>query len=112
MTLRKIVVMMIAILVAIGAAAFTYAQFNDQGSSIIDKIESLLLGGSFNKRDSNLGQDAFQVGYTGTTVATARDLTLPELFKRVEKSVVRITGTSDTSSSLQANSRSRFWICI
>ena len=43
--------MMIAILVAIGAAAFTYAQFNDQGSSIIDKIESLLLGGSFNKRD-------------------------------------------------------------
>ena len=61
--------MMIAILVAIGArAAFTYAQFNDQGSSIIDKIESLLLGGSFNKRDSNLGQDAFQVGYTGTTV--------------------------------------------
>ncbi|MGC2428447.1 MAG: trypsin-like peptidase domain-containing protein [Nitrososphaeraceae archaeon] len=105
MTLRKIVVMMIAILVAIGAAAFTYAQFNDQGSSIIDKIESLLLGGSFNKRDSNLGQDAFQVGYTGTTVATARDLTLPELFKRVEKSVVRITGTSDTSSRLQANSR-------
>jgi hypothetical protein len=64
--------MMIAILVAIGAAAFTYAQFNDQGSSIIDKIESLLLGGSFNKRDSNLGQDAFQVGYTVTSVDTAR----------------------------------------
>jgi S1-C subfamily serine protease len=96
---------MIAILVAIGAAASIYARFNGQGSSIIDKMESLLLGGSFTKGDSTLGQDAFQVGYTGTTLATTKDLTLPELFKMVEKSVVQIKGTSDTSSRLQANSR-------
>ena len=96
---------MIAIIVAIGAAASIYARFNGQGSSIIDKMESLLLGGSFTKGDSTLGQDAFQVGYTGTTLATTKDLTLPELFKMVEKSVVQIKGTSDTSSRLQANSR-------
>ena len=97
---------MIAILVvAIGVAAFVYARFNDQGSSIIDKMESLLLGGTFSKRDSTLGQDAYQVGYTGTTLAATKDLTLPEIFKMVEKSVVQIKGTSDTSSRLQANSR-------
>jgi len=97
---------MIAILVvAIGVAAFIYARFNDQGSSIIDKMESLLLGGTFSKRDSTLGQDAYQVGYTGTTLAATKDLTLPEIFKMVEKSVVQIKGTSDTSSRLQANSR-------
>ena len=97
---------MIAILVvAIGVAAFIYTRFNDQGSSIIDKMESLLLGGTFSKRDSTLGQDAYQVGYTGTTLAATKDLTLPEIFKMVEKSVVQIKGTSDTSSRLQANSR-------
>jgi S1-C subfamily serine protease len=104
LTLGKIIIV-IAILVAIGAAAFIYARFNGQGSSIIDKMESLLLGDSFIKGDSTLGQDAFQVGYTGTTLATTKDLTLPELFKMVEKSVVQIKGTSDTSSRLQANSR-------
>jgi S1-C subfamily serine protease len=104
LTLGKIIIM-IAILVAIGAAASIYARFNGQGSSIIDKMESLLLGGTFSKRDSTLGQDAYQVGYTGTTLAATKDLTLPEIFKMVEKSVVQIKGTSDTSSRLQANSR-------
>ncbi|HZD81324.1 MAG TPA: trypsin-like peptidase domain-containing protein [Nitrososphaeraceae archaeon] len=101
----KIIIMIAILVVAIGVAAFVYARFNDQGSSIIDKMESLLLGGTFSKRDSTLGQDAYQVGYTGTTLAATKDLTLPEIFKMVEKSVVQIKGTSDTSSRLQANSR-------
>ena len=101
----KITIMIAILVVAIGVAAFIYARFNDQGSSIIDKMESLLLGGTFSKRDSTLGQDAYQVGYTGTTLAATKDLTLPEIFKMVEKSVVQIKGTSDTSSRLQANSR-------
>lgn len=105
MTLGKITIMIAILVVAIGVAAFIYARFNDQGSSIIDKMESLLLGGTFSKRDSTLGQDAYQVGYTGTTLAATKDLTLPEIFKMVEKSVVQIKGTSDTSSRLQANSR-------
>jgi S1-C subfamily serine protease len=105
LTLGKITIMIAILVVAIGVAAFIYARFNDQGSSIIDKMESLLLGGTFSKRDSTLGQDAYQVGYTGTTLAATKDLTLPELFKMVEKSVVQIKGTSDTSSRLQANSR-------
>jgi S1-C subfamily serine protease len=105
LTLGKITIMIAILVVAIGVAAFIYARFNDQGSSIIDKMESLLLGGTFSKRDSTLGQDAYQVGYTGTTLAATKDLTLPEIFKMVEKSVVQIKGTSDTSSRLQANSR-------
>ena len=105
MTLGKITIVIAILVVAIGVAAFIYARFNDQGSSIIDKMESLLLGGTFSKRDSTLGQDAYQVGYTGTTLAATKDLTLPEIFKMVEKSVVQIKGTSDTSSRLQANSR-------
>jgi S1-C subfamily serine protease len=105
LTLGKITIMIAILVVAIGVAAFIYARFNGQGSSIIDKMESLLLGGTFSKRDSTLGQDAYQVGYTGTTLAATKDLTLPEIFKMVEKSVVQIKGTSDTSSRLQANSR-------
>lgn len=98
MTFKKIVVV-IAILVVVGTgAAFTITYINDQSSLTIDKLLSLFFGNNLPRRDFTLGNEAFQVGQLGTPEpVTARDLTLPELFTKVEKSVVQISSRSDSS---------------
>ncbi|MBV9176501.1 MAG: trypsin-like peptidase domain-containing protein [Nitrososphaeraceae archaeon] len=71
---------------------------NDQSSLTIDKLLSLFFGNNLPRRDFTLGNEAFQVGQLGTPEpVTARDLTLPELFTKVEKSVVQISSRSDSS---------------
>lgn len=98
MTLKKIIIV-IAILVAVGTgAAFIISTINDQSSLTVDKLLSLFFGNNLPSRDFTLGNEAFQVGQMGTPIpATARDLTLPELFTKVEKSVVQISSRSDSS---------------
>ena len=98
MTFKKIVVV-IAILVVVGTgAAFTISSINDQSSLTIDKLLSLFFGNNLPKRDFTLGNEAYHVGQLGTPIpVTTRDLTLPELFTKVEKSVVQISSRSDSS---------------
>lgn len=98
MTFKKIIIV-IAILVAVGTgAAFIISTINDQSSLTVDKLLSLFFGNNLPGRDFTLGNEAFQVGQMGTPIpATARDLTLPELFTKVEKSVVQISSRSDSS---------------
>ena len=105
MILRKIP-FVIAMLVAISLAIFIYIQLNNESSTIVNQLLSLLIGSNFNKRDSTLGKDAFQVGHLGAPIlTTAKDLTLPELFKKVQRSVVQITGGIDSSNGSPTNSR-------
>ena len=96
---------MIAILVAVGTgAAFIISTINDQSSLTVDKLLALFFGNNIPSRDFTLGNEAFQVGQMGTPIpVTARDLTLPELFTKVEKSVVQISSRSD--SSIQSAAR-------
>ena len=96
---------MIAILVAVGTgAAFIISTVNDQSSLTVYKLLSLFFGNNLPRRDFTLGNEAFQVGLMGTPIpVTARDLSLPELFTKVEKSIVQISSRSD--SSIQSAAR-------
>jgi S1-C subfamily serine protease len=98
LTFKKII-LVIAILVAVGTgAAFIISIINDQSSLTVDKLLALFFGNNLPRRDFTLGNEAFQVGQMGTPIpVTARDLTLPELFTKVEKSVVQISSRSDSS---------------
>jgi S1-C subfamily serine protease len=104
LTFKKIIIV-IAILVAVGTgAAFIISTINDQSSLTVDKLLALFFGNNISSRDFTLGNEAFQVGQMGTPIpVTARDLTLPELFTKVEKSVVQISSRSD--SSIQSAAR-------
>jgi S1-C subfamily serine protease len=104
LTFKKIIIV-IAILVAVGiGAAFIISTINDQSSLTVDKLLALFFGNNIPSRDFTLGNEAFQVGQMGTPIpVTARDLTLPELFTKVEKSIVQISSRSD--SSIQSAAR-------
>ena len=106
MTLRKIIVVII-VFVSIGAAStFTYIKFSDQGSLIIDKLLSLFFGNNLPLRNLSLNNEAFQIGRVAMPVpVNAKDLTLPELFTKVEKSVVQIIGRGDSSNRSPTGSR-------
>lgn len=99
MTFKKIVVVIAILVVVVGTgAAFTISSINDQSSLTIDKLLSLLFGNNLPRRDITLGNEAYHVGQLGTPIPfTTRDLTLPELFTKVEKSVVQISSRSDSS---------------
>lgn len=99
MTFKKIVVVIAILVVVVGTgAAFTISSMNDQSSLTIDKLLSLFFGNNLPKRDFTLGNEAYHVGQLGTPIpVTTRDLTLPELFTKVEKSVVQISSRSDSS---------------
>jgi len=106
LTLRKIIVVII-VFVSIGAAStFTYIKFSDQGSLIIDKLLSLFFGNNLPLRNLSLNNEAFQIGRVAMPVpVNAKDLTLPELFTKVEKSVVQIIGRGDSSNRSPTGSR-------
>jgi len=89
LTFKKIIIV-IAILVAVGTgAAFIISTVNDQSSLTVYKLLSLFFGNNLPRRDFTLGNEAFQVGLMGTPIpVTARELSLPESFTKVEKSIV------------------------
>ena len=98
---------MIIVFVSIGAAStFTYIKFSDQGSLIIDKLLSLFFGNNLPLRNLSLNNEAFQIGRVAMPIpVNAKDLTLPELFTKVEKSVVQIIGRGDSSNRSPTGSR-------
>jgi S1-C subfamily serine protease len=101
--LRTILVA-IAILVAIGVAASTYVIFTDQSTLLANKLLSLLFGHNVATRNFTLNNEALRIGQVGIPLST-KDLILPELFTKVEKSVVQITGKSDSSNQSPAGSK-------
>jgi S1-C subfamily serine protease len=106
LTLRKIIVVII-VFVSIGAAStFTYIKFSDQGSLITDKLLSLFFGNNLPRRNLSLSNEAFQIGRVAMPIpVNAKDLTLPELFTKAEKSVVQIISRGDSSNRSPTGSR-------
>jgi S1-C subfamily serine protease len=98
----KSVVIIAAVVVIVAVASLFYIQLNDQSLSIFDKLLSLFESSSnFNdNQDFALNSEAFKVGQLGRPISYGTgDLSLTELFTRVEKSVVQITSTSSSRSS-------------
>lgn len=86
--------------IVVGAVAIVFAlsQFADFGLGSLSLPRDLGIptepGG--NDRD-NVGEDAFRVGKVSTVEASDTELSLPDLFATVEKSVVQITDSSETN---------------
>ena len=94
----------LAAAIIIGAVAifFAYSQFDDlMDFGRIPPVNNDLVQTSEDGR-AGLGQDAFQVGQVSTVEASDAELTLPDLFTKVEKSVVQIT---DRNENDQLDSR-------
>jgi S1-C subfamily serine protease len=111
--LEKKIIFVLTVLIAIGSTAFIYTQFNgdnddDDSFSLIDKISSLLVRNSLFYPDSTITKDAFKIGQVGALMASSQpDLTLPDLYTRVEKSVVQITGRAASNTDLLSRGNAR-----
>src|ERR671923_1342960 len=93
-------ILAVSIIVAAVAIFFTFSQFNDLDNLDVPLVDNIIqtstnIGGSTDR--GSLSEDAFRIGQVSTVQASTSDLTLPELFTRVEKSVVQITDSDETS---------------
>lgn len=94
------VILATSIVAAAIAALFAYSQFSDfrLGDSISNPLnfgDQTSTGA--NDRDT-VSDEAFRIGQVSTVEASNSELTLPDLFAKVEKSVVQITDSSETSA--------------
>ena len=91
------VILAAAVIIAAVAVFFAYSQYND----LFDLRYVPLVGDILHtSQDGRGGLDnaAFQVGQVSTVEASDSELTLPDLFTKVEKSVVQITDSDETNS--------------
>ena len=93
-------ILAVSIIVAAVAIFFALSQFNDLDNLDVPLVDNIIqtstnIGGSTDR--SSLSEDAFRIGQVSTVQASTSDLTLPELFTRIEKSVVQITDSDETS---------------
>jgi S1-C subfamily serine protease len=96
MALNK-AILAVSIVIAAVAIFFVYSQFNDFD---VKGGPPLLVGDLVNTsvpQREGLDDNAFQVGQVSTAQASNSELTLPELFVKVEKSVVQITDSDETN---------------
>jgi len=95
MALNK-AVLAAGIIIAGVAVFFAYSQFvdlDDLGIPLVDDFDFKQTG--LDGR-AGLDGDAFEVGQVSTVEASDTELSLPDLFTRVEKSVVQITDSDET----------------
>lgn len=97
----------VAIIVAAVAIFFAYFQFNDIGNFGAPLVDDFAHVSNDSNDRSTVTGDAFRIGQVSTVEAADSELTLPELFKRVEKSVVQITD-SDEADPLHSRLGSGF----
>jgi S1-C subfamily serine protease len=93
-------ILAVSIIVAAVAIFFAFSQLNDLDNLDVPLVDNIIqtstnIGGTADR--SSLSEDAFRIGQVSTVQASTSDLTLPELFTRVEKSVVQITDSDQTS---------------
>jgi S1-C subfamily serine protease len=93
-------ILAVSIIVAAVAIFFAFSQLNDLDNLDVPLVDNIIqtstnIGGTTDR--SSLSEDAFRIGQVSTVQASTSDLTLPELFTRVEKSVVQITDSDQTS---------------
>lgn len=83
-----------ATVVAAAAIFFTYSQFNGLDFDRTPLPDFSDFTGTGDQRDS-LDDEAFRVGQVSTVEASDKELTLPDLFERTERSVVQVSATDD-----------------
>ncbi len=88
-------ILAVSIVVAAVVILFAYLQFTDLDYLGINVpfVGELLQTTTDGRR--GLSDDAFRVGQVGIVKASDRELTLPDLFRMVEKSVVQITDSNE-----------------
>lgn len=105
MVLNKAILAVSIIIAGIGIF-FIYSRFYDLHSNFDAKPLIRDLGdnggGASSNDRSSLNRDAFRIGQVSTGQAVNSDMTLPDLFEHVERSVVQIT---DSVKSNPADSR-------
>ena len=93
-------ILAVSIIVAAVAIFFAFSQFNDLDNLDVQLVDDIIqtstnIGGSTDR--GSLSEDAFRIGQVSTVQASTSDLALPEMFTRVEKSVVQITDSDETN---------------
>lgn len=87
--------------IVIAAAAILFAAFQFTDLGLGDRFSVPLEIGKPSQTNQDdrgsLGEDAFRVGQVSTVEAADTEMSLPDLFASVEKSVVQITDSSETS---------------
>ncbi len=75
---------------------FVYSQFKDVNdlAGNVPFLNDLVQRTTEGRR--GLSNDAFQIGQVGVVKASDTELTLPDLFQKVEESIVQITDSSET----------------
>jgi S1-C subfamily serine protease len=100
MHLNKAILAVSIVIAAIGIF-FAFTQFDDSGLggriSLPIDLDRPTPTSSTNDRGS-VNDDAFRVGQVTTVEASDSELSLPDLFEKVEKSVVQITDSSETNA--------------
>jgi S1-C subfamily serine protease len=88
-------ILAVSIIMAAVVILFVYSQFKDVNdfASNMPFLSDLVQETTDGRR--GLGDDAFQIGQVGIVKASDTELPLPDLFQKVEKSVVQITDSSE-----------------
>ena len=89
-------ILAISIIMAAVVILFVYSQFKDVNdlAGNVPFLNDLVQRTTEGRR--GLSNDAFQIGQVGIVKASDAELTLPDLFQRVEESIVQITDSSET----------------
>lgn len=89
-------ILAVSIIMAAIVILFVYSQFKDVNDFagnvpfLSDLVQTTTTDGR-----RGLGDDAFQIGQVGIVKASDTELPLPDLFQKIEKSVVQITDSSE-----------------
>jgi S1-C subfamily serine protease len=88
-------ILAVSIIMAAVVILFVYSQFKDVNdfAGNVPFLSDLVQKTTDGRR--GLGNDAFQIGQVGIVKASDTELPLPDLFQKVEKSVVQITDSSE-----------------
>lgn len=93
-------ILAVSIAVAAVAVLFAFSQFSDirlgDNISLPFDFGQPVQTGTTDR--GNVGDDAFRIGRVSTVEASNSEMSLPDLFTKVETSVVQITDSSETSA--------------
>ena len=94
--MNKAIILAVSIIMAAIVILFVYSQFKDVNdfAGNVPFLSDLVQTTTDGRR--GLSDDAFQIGQVGIVKASNTELSLTDLFQRVEESVVQITDSSET----------------
>jgi S1-C subfamily serine protease len=90
-------ILAVSIIMAAAVILFVYSQFKDVDDFVgsVPFLNDLLQTTTTTDERGGLSDDAFQIGQVGIVNPSNTELSLPDLFQKVEKSVVQITDSSE-----------------